>query len=206
MRLNGFIYGSYENQAATADQERTVNWFPEIIESPGAPARAALYPTPGVTTLATGNSNPGRAHFFENDREFAVIGSTFYEVSSTGILTSRGTVTLDDNPATISSNGDGGGQLFITSGTNGFVFNLSTNVLTQVTALNGKATMGGQLDGYFLALDGAASTLYISNLLDGSVWTTGSDFAQRSIASDPWISMKVLGRYVVLLGEQTSEV
>lgn len=207
MQVSGFIGGSYESQAVTADQERTINWFVEPIESPGARVRAALYPTPGVTLLATGASNPGRAHFFENGREFMVIGTIFYEMNSSGsTLTSRGTVAIDDQPATISSNGDGGGELLVTSGTNGYVYDLDLNTLTQIAALNGKASMGDQLDGYFLVLDGATSTLYTSALLDGTSWTTGVDFAQRSIASDPWVSMRVLGRYIWLLGEQTSEV
>ena len=206
MRVPGFIFGSYESQAVTADQERTVNWYVEPIEAPGATTTAALYPTPGVTSLATGASNPGRAHFFESDREFAVIGSIFYEIDSIGTLTSRGTVATNTQPATISSNGDGGGELFITSGGNGYYFTLATNTLTQITALDGKATMGGQVDGYFLALDASTSTLYISNLLDGTTWTTGTDYAQRSIAPDPWVAMQVAGRYIWLLGEQTSEV
>src|SRR5574341_191024 len=206
MRVPAFIGGSYESQAATAANMRTINWYLERIEVPGGTTQAALYPTPGVTTLATGTSNPGRAHFFEDDREFAVIGTIFYEIDTFGALTNRGTVALDSNPATISSNGDGGGQLFITSGSNGYNFNLSTNTLSQIAALNGKATMGDHLDGYFLALDTATSTLYISALLDGTSWTTGIDFAQRSIASDPWVSLKVNGRYIVILGEVTSEV
>ncbi len=206
MKVPGFIYGSYQSQAFTADQERTVNFYFENIESSGPSKSAALYPTPGVETLSTANATPGRAHFFENDREFAVIGTSLFEIDSFGLQTSRGTVAIDSNPATISSNGDGGGQLFITSGTNGYIFNLTTNVLTQVAALNGIATMGDHLDGYFLALNAANSTLYISNLLAGLTWTTGTDFAQRSIASDPWIAMKVVGRYIWLLGEVTSEV
>ena len=206
MRVPGFIGGSYESQAYTADQERTVNFYYENIESQGTSKRAALLPTPGVSTLSTAVVTPGRAHFFENDREFAVIGPTLYEIDSFGALTSRGTVATNSNPATISSNGDGGDELFITSGGNGYILDLPTNVLTQIVNLNAKATMGDHLDGYFLALDDASSTLYISKLLDGQTWTTGVDFAQRSIASDPWRAMKVVGRYIWMLGEVTSEV
>jgi hypothetical protein len=201
----GFINSSYESQSPTADQERTVNMYFEPMESQGATARYALYPTPGVEEIGEAGVAPGRAHFFENGREFAVEGTTFYEISEAGTFTSRGTVAIGSNPATISSNGDGGGQLFITSGDNGYSFDLSTNTLSQVAALNGLATMGDHIDGYFLALDAATSTFYISALLDGTSWTTGTDFAQRSIASDPWKSMKVNGRYIWLLGEHTSE-
>jgi hypothetical protein len=176
------------------------------MESPGATSSTALYPTPGVETIATATTQPGRGHFFEREREFAVCGATLWEIGEFGTPTNRGTVAIGADPATICSNGDGGGELFITSGGNGYVYNLAANTLTQIAALDGKATMGDFLDGYFLCLDAATSTFFISKLLDGTTWATGLDFAQRSTASDPWVSMKVLGRYVWLFGEVTSEV
>lgn len=206
MRLESFVGGSYEAEAVTADIERTVNWYPAQIEAPRATAQWALYPTPGVTELVAAANGPGRGHFFMDNREFAVIGTVFYEIDSAGTLTNRGTVALNSSPATISSNGDGGGELFITSGGNGYIFDLTANTLTQIAALNGKATMGDHLDGYFLALNSATSTLYISNLLDGLTWNTGTDFAQRSSAPDPWVAMIVAQSFVWLLGELTSEV
>lgn len=205
MEYPNFIFGSYESQSVTADQERTVNFYVERMESPGATTRAALYPTPGVELVGTATTTAGRAHFAMAGREFMVIGSAFLECNALGILTLRGTVAIGNNPATINSNGDGGGQLFITSGDNGYIFDLGTAAFTQVAALNGKATMGGHLDGYFLALDAATSTWYFSALLDGLTWPTGINFAQRSLAPDPWLSMIVNGRYIWLLGEQTSE-
>lgn len=206
MEYRGFIGGSYPAQAVTLDQERTINWYEEKSDSQGATSRACLYPTPGVESLATGASGAGRGHFAMDGREFCAIAATLYEVDASGNLTSRGSVTLDSGPVTFSSNGDGGGQLFITSGGNGFIFNLTTNALSAVAALAGKADVGGHLDGYFLALDRDTSTLYVSALLDGTTWNTGTSFAQRSAAPDPWIAMKVLGRYIWLFGEQTSEV
>lgn len=183
-----------------------MNWYVERAESTGASAPMSLYPTPGVETIGTASSLKGRAHFSQNGQEFAVIGDGFFEISQDGTVTSRGTVVFDSNPATINGNGDGGGQIFVTSGGRGYIYDLTTLVFSEVAALAGKATMGGYLDGYFLALDDATSTLYISALLDGLTWNTGTAFAQRSIAPDRWTSMKVNPRYVWLFGEQTSEV
>lgn len=206
MRYDAFIGGSFQAQSVLADNSRTVNWYPEVIEDKGATAKAALYPTPGVRTLSTYNLGNGRGHFAMSGREFAVIGTAFLEINGGGQTTSRGTVAIDSNPATISSNGDLANQLFVTSGGNGYIFALDTNTLTQITALNGKATMGGYLDGYFLALDADANIFYFSDLADGLTWTTGTNFAQRSLAPDPWLALKVVGRYIWLLGERTSEV
>ena len=209
MRLPNFCGGSYRSQSATVDQERTVNLYPERTESPGATSRMALYPTPGVETIVTFSSVGGRAHIFIGGREFLVVGAALVELDSDGAATHRNPslpLATDTNPATISSNGDGGDQLFITSGGNGYLFILTTNVFSQITALDGKATMGDQLDGYFLAIDANTGTMYSSNLLDGATWTTGVMFAQRNAAPDPWIALKVLGPYIWLFGEQTSEV
>lgn len=208
MRYPGFINGSFPAQAVTLDQERTVNLYLERSESPGATSQSALYPTPGVEEIFTADVTGGRANFFDSStqRQFVVIGTSFIEMNQSGLESFRGSVAIGTNPATISSNGSGGGQLFVTSGDNGYLFDLGTNNFQQIVALDGKATMGDHLDGYFLALDAVSSTLYISNLLQGLTWVTGVDFAQRSIAPDPWVSMKVLGRYIWLLGTETSEV
>ena len=206
MQYNGFVFGSYESQAYTADFERTVNWFPERLESTGGTSKWALYPTPGVSQLSIAANGIGRGHFQAAGREFAVIGTSLIEIDKFGTQTVRGTVAINSSPATFAYNGDGGDQLFVTSGTNGYIMNLSTNVVTQITALNGKATMGGQMDGYFIALDAATSTFYISNLLAGLTWTTGTDFAQRSKMPDPWVAMKVNPPYIWLFGTETTEV
>lgn len=206
MRYPNFIGGSYTALSINAAQERTVNLIPDAIATPGASTPMALVLIPGVTELSMAALGNGRAHFWEpaTEREFAVIGGTFYEVAQSGALTSRGTVALDSNPATISSNGDGGGQLLITSGGNAYYFVLATNVFTQIAALNGIATMGAHLDGYGLVFDAASSTVYLSDLLDFATWDP-TQFFQRSIAGDPWVSMIVSNRLIRLDGAQTSE-
>lgn len=207
MDYQQFIGGSYESQAWTADQERTINWYPEMLQAPGATRKAVLYPTPGVDALSfVSAGGVGRAHTFTEGREFLVIGNQFLEADSGGTLTLRGTVALNDQPATISSNGDGGRQLFITSGGNGYCYDLETDTLEQIAALDGRATMGDFIDGYFCCLDSSTSTLYLSNLFDGLTWNTGNQFAQRSLAPDRWVAMRVVQRFIWLMGTQTSEV
>jgi hypothetical protein len=179
--------------------------FEERLESPGATGDKALYPFPGLTLLATSGASPGRGQFAESGRLWQVVGTTFQEMDQSGNITVRGTVAADANPADITSNGDGGGQLLIVSGGNAYYYTIATATLVQIAVLDGKATRGDYLDGYGLVLDANSSTLYISALLDFSSWTLGTDFAQRSAASDSWVSMRVFGIYIALLGEKTSE-
>lgn len=205
MRFRNFIGGSYQSSALTADQQRTVNMYVERMENRGSSTDAMLVLVPGLDLISTASASPGRAHFYENEREFAVFGPSFVEITESGVMTVRGTVSTDANPATICSNGDGGGQLLIVSGTNAYYYDLATNTLTAIAALAGKATMGSYLDGYGLVLDSATSTLYISAVLDFSSWTTGTDFAQRSKAPDKWRAMRTNGQYIGLYGEHSSE-
>jgi len=219
MQYPSFVGGSYVSAAITADQEDTINWYVELMEVPGATTRATLYPTPGVTELADYVDGVGKAHFFEGSREFAVVGGSFIEIDSAGSTTLRGTVATGTAPATICSNGPQGGaeatdtgEIFITAGGsinsdgvgtggNGYIFNLKTNVFSQVRT--GATFQGGMLDGYFLALDADTNAFFISGLLDGLTWDA-SQFARRSSASDPWRALKVMNPYIYLLGQHTS--
>lgn len=205
MKWPAFIGGSFQPQSGTADNSRTVNLYVEPSQGEGATVPAMLLPTPGVDEISAAAVGPGRAHLFQDGREFAIMGHRLYEIDGAGTMTNRGTVGTDNRPATITTNGDVGGQLFITSNRNGFYYNLTTNVLTQIAALNGLAFQGAYLDGYFLNLDDRTSTVYISALADGSSWTL-TDSSQRSIGSDPFVSMIVCGRFLWLFGELTTEI
>jgi hypothetical protein len=201
-----FVGGSYTSQSPISDQELLMNWMVELMESPGATAKASLYPTPGVTSFATALSVGCRAMFTDDEtgRTFAVMGTSFVEIDIvTFAVTVRGAVATDGNPATISTNGVGGGQLLITSGDNAYCFDLGTNTLT--TELTGGATMGAVLYGYGLVFDKATGTVFLSDLFDLTTWDP-TNFFQRSINSDPWQAMHVTPYgYIVLPGTQTGE-
>ena len=204
----GFVYGSNESQSPWADCERTVNWYPELVDSSASPYNAALYPCPGQEVYFTAPDMNCRALFSMAGRCFAVLGARVYKVLDTNSasIVTGGSVVDDPNPAVIASNGDAGGQLLISSGSNAYLLTISTNALTLVSALAGKTTMVGMIDGYFLAFDAATSTFYISALNNGATWDL-TDYAQRSIAPDPWVAMVVDGsRQIWLIGEQTGEV
>jgi len=204
----GFVYGSNESQSPWADCERTVNWYPEQIESAASPYRSALYPCPGQKEYVTVADVNCRALFSMDDKCFAVMGAHVYEVlvTNSASIVTNGVVANDPNPAGIASNGDAGGQLLIASGTNGYLLTIATNTLSAVGNLAGITTMVGMIDGYFLAFNSATSRFQISALNNGASWDM-TEFAYRSIAPDPWRAMVVDGsRQIWLIGEQTGEV
>ena len=210
MNYPGLIGPSYQSQSPVADCEMLMNWYPERLETPYGRNRAALYPTPGFTPFvgaAQGITDVGcRAGFAMNGRSFMVIGAGFYELFGNQTVTRWGSVTQDQYPATISSNGAAGGQLLITSGRDAYSFVLATNTFAVIGALAGLATMGGMVDGYGLVFNGQNSTVYVSALSDFTSWTIGTNYFQRSIAPDPWRAMVIRRSEIILVGEYTGEV
>lgn len=215
MRYPGFIGPTYQSRSLNADAERTINLYPEVVESGQGVNDVVLYTTPGMTPFVVLADYPVRGMFSENDRLFVVSGTSFYEVDSGGVATRYGTVDSDGDPATISSNGHGGNQLFITTGGTGYIFDLEANSLIEISDLEflgnevgppaGTATRGAYVDGFFVVLDTANNKFQLSSLNDGLEWN-GLDVAQRSFGSDPIKAMQVDHREIWFLGEKTSEV
>lgn len=203
MKWPSFIGPSYTARSVQADCERTVNMYLEKIESPDGRFPWALYSAPGIGTAGSVSLSPGRAHFAQDGREFAVIGYGFYEIASDGTATLRASLENDGLPATISSSGDAGGELFITSGGVGYCYTLATNAITTVLASG--ANIGAYLGGYFLSLNTTTSTLRISDYLDGLTWDP-TQVALRASAGDKWVSMLVVHDEIWLAGSQTSEI
>lgn len=200
-----FVGGSYRVQNPVSGSEELINWYVERAESRGATSPQGLLPTPGYTAFATAVATGWRAAFTDDQtgRTFGVVGASFVEVSAGGVVTVHGSVAVDENPATISTNGVGGGQLLITSGSNAYSFDLGTNTLT--LEVSGEATMGAVLYGFGLIFNKATGRVRLSDLFDLTAWDP-TQFFERSINTDPWQAMHVTPYgYIVLPGTQTGE-
>lgn len=201
MKYRAFVGPSYTSQSGNAAIERLVNLYPEAMESEGAKVRYALYPAPGLEPYSALSASPVRGMFAQDGRMWAVGATGLFEVTETG-LSAVGAVLQDRYPATFCSNGDGGDQVLVTSGDSAYVLDRTSNVLT--LAVTG-ARVGAFLDGYFLVLDAATSTLAISDLLDGLTWNP-TQIAQRSAGADQWQSMIVSHRDLWLFGSESTEI
>jgi len=205
MRLPGFCNGSYPAFSANIDAERTVNLYPEIQESPSAKAQASLCPTPGFKTFCTLTQPSVRTLYAlpVDNRVFAVGGTVVYEVFSDGTFIPRDSIVGDVLPATCHYNGVGPNQCFITSGGHGYIYDVTTNVLTLDVVTN--VSRGDVLDTFFLALDSITHELRISESNDGINWDP-TQVASRSTASDPWITFVVASKKIILIGSETGEI
>ncbi len=112
----GFIGGSYTSWSPNADAARSMNLFPERIESAAATittaAKYVLYGTPGLTLFCTLPNVPIRGLWQGEGRTFAVGGSRLYELFSGGTYNDRGDVGNDGLPVQFFANGN---QLLVVS-------------------------------------------------------------------------------------------
>jgi hypothetical protein len=217
MQLRNFVGPSYTSQSRNADAERLVNWYPEVIESDGGKARVVYYPCPGKEQfISVPSATRGvRALFAEDGRVFAVIGNQFVELFVDRSSIIRGSVLDDGGVATISSSGLWGGQLFITSAFEGYIYDLVVNTLTPITDdgfPHGRAVMGLFTDGYFIVLAKAdpagpivGTYFQISELQSGLSWND-TQFGRKVDTSDPLVAIVVVRRELWLMGEKTIEV
>lgn len=188
-----FTGGYARSQSLVANPSTLQNAYTQVLP-PGSMTPRALYPTPGMTLFGTVAQERGRRFFSTaatNSRVFSVTGARLYEWFSDGSALERGTVAENLNPAVIFTNGAGGQQLGICSGGNFYVMDLLTNVVTQVAFLNGKATQGGFIGGYFLVFDINTGTVYQSDLYDGTTFDP-LNFYQRSVQADDWYAFFVM--------------
>jgi hypothetical protein len=205
----GFIGATDRVSARTVNAERTINWYPEIAT--GTPkAHSWLAPTPGLAPFVVLSAGPVRALFAEEGRCFAVGGAHLFEILASQTAIDRGTVGLDAYPASISSNGSDGHQLFIVSNGDGFIYDLDANTLTALDVATAPdfprpCRMGAFIDGYFLALQSQTDRFQISALEDGLVWDP-LDVAQVSQTTGIVRALVAVHREVWLLGSSSTTV
>jgi hypothetical protein len=200
----GFIGPTYQLRSLNAGAERLINMYPEKNESTG---EWSFQGTPGMLHRASIARGPVRALFAHNNVLYVVAADIFAKVDAAWTVTTIGTVRADQNPASISTNGDGGNQLLIISGKHGYIYNLSTEAFEEITDEDfpvDHALMAEFIEGFFIVLTDQ-NTFYLSALEDGLVWD-GTDVNQRSVSPDPWAVMRAIRGELFLVGGKTGDV
>ena len=206
--IPGFAGPSNTLASPTVNADRVVNWYPETVDPGASVVQKWLRPTPGVRLFGLFPGSPMRGLFELDGRVFGVSGIYFGELLSDGTIINAALVANDafDSSVSFASNGSAGHQLLFTSAGFGYIFDLITNVTTQITDPDFPANvqMCAFMDGYFLVSIRDTRRVAFSALEDGTSWDA-LDVFERSIASDNIVTMIRTHRDLLLLGSQTSE-
>ena len=165
--MKGFLSGTDVQRSLNLTDNRLINLYPTSNDDGSV---GALVATPGLELYATIPSAAIASGIYTSTvgRCFMVAGTTLYEITAGGTLTSRGTVTA----GTVSRMSDNGVELIIVNGTNGWLFTFATNVLAQITAAafpNGCKTVS-YMNGRFVVVEPNTQNMYVSDRLAGGTW------------------------------------
>jgi hypothetical protein len=137
------------------------------MQKDGEKTRMALYGRAGRSLFTTFGDTPARGGIAVGERLFVVHRGTLWEVNNAGTQTNRGTISTTTGRVDMATDGD---VILITTGTNGYTFNLNTNTLTLIADPDfpQAAKTCSWLDGNFIVDQGDGDQFQISP--DGIAW------------------------------------
>lgn len=161
----------------------------------------SAYGTPGLDLFGTLGSYAWRGFHVANGRFFGVVENGLYEVSTTGSITFLGSILTSTGRVGMADNGL---QLMIADGF-GYILNLTTNLLTQITSPGYPANTADVTyqDGYFI-VPSDNGQFYVSAILNGLVWDA-TDFATAESNPDALQRVYATNGELVLFGALTTE-
>lgn len=195
VQLTGPSYHLADRKAAV---QSAVNCYPQNLDA-GVSMMAA---TPGEVQIAALGSAI-RGSYVAGTRWFVVAASTLYELTSTGVATSRGTLNTTSGYVGMSENKT---QLAIVDGPNLYILTLATNVLTAIVSAGWRGSDNVyEMDGYFIFVDPDTDQFYISAIDNGSS-LNALDFSSADSSPDNIISHHVNHRQLFLFGDLSTEI
>lgn len=193
----GFVGPTYQSRSIVADCQRTMNLYPEIIESGSGKSRIVFHRVPGLRSFVTLPKSPVRAIFESNGTVLVAAGPRLYKLLSTGSYTEIGTIADGSGPVSIASNGE---QFFICSENHGYLYDGST--LTEAGPPS--PSQVAFIDGYFVTFSTETQTFWFSGLYDGATWD-GLDFGSAESDPDDLVALVADHREAWLFGTRTIE-
>ena len=199
------ILGSaYVARSVNAADNRMVNLFPEVIPE-GGKEPGWLQRAPGLRKLANVGDGPIRGLWAFNGGSavaFVVSGKYLYKLDHNWNATKIGYI-KGTEPVSMADNGT---QLFIAANGPGYIYNITTNTVTQIgdPDFPGAVTVG-YLDGYFVFNEPNSQKIWVTSLLDGLA-IDPLDFASAEGSPDGVVGIIIDHREVWVMGTNSTEV
>lgn len=191
---------SYHLDDWAVDCQRTVNLYPQVVESGNAPQVSALIPTPGLIKryeFATGSI---RGMYALTDRLLVVSGGKLYRIDKTGTIVEVGDIAgvnrviFADNSLHV---------IIVASKT--YKYTIANNTLTQITSDEFfGATDVTVLDSRFVWTVPKSGRIQWSGLLNTD--TTALNYATAETKSDDLVRTVTSSGQLWLIGEKTTEI
>lgn len=201
---------SYKHSSVKFDCQNTINMYGERGVS-GSADEWVWIGRPGSKLFgnATSGSGEGNRALFKTslNRCFAVNGNSLFEIQENGTDTLLGTLSSNTGRVSMAENGL---VIMIVDGINGYFFNLTTNVLTQITDpdFDQACSTVVYLDGRFVFNRINTDTFGITDLdvVDPASCIDGYQAGVAENSPDNIVGLAVFGRNLYVFGTQTYQV
>lgn len=121
--------GFYQDESPALSAMRCINWIPTVSEGPALNVTSLKQPY-GLSQFASTGLGACRGKWVVNEIDYSVSGNTLVSISSTGVVTTLGTIT---GTVRVDMADNGTFLVIVVPGGDGFVFDTSTSTLTQIT-------------------------------------------------------------------------
>ncbi len=206
--------GTYEHRFRDWNSQRTINWYPKISDSKSQEknkTNIALFPRPGLSSYVDLGGEAIRGMYtaltLTQERCFAVVGTSLYEINYDLSSTSRGSLTgmATGSNSKVYMACNGNSQLMIQDSLAAYIFDLTTNVLTRITSEDYPlGTTLDYADGYFVT-SGKDGRVHFSELNDGFTWP-GFNFFTPTFKPDKVKAIVTFREEIYCFGDETIEV
>jgi len=194
---------SYHLKDWAIDCQRTVNLYPQIIESGNTPQVSALLPTEGLNKLYDYGVGPIRGMYALTDQLLFVSGNKLYSLDKDGWLTTVG----DIDGADLVTFADDSLHVVI-SADSMYKYVIATKILTKLVINDDTGFFGATsvtfLDSRFIWTVPNSGRIQWSKLLSSD--TTALSYATAETKSDNLVRVIASNGQLWLIGEKTTEI
>ncbi len=224
----GFVGQAYEAPNPNQDRQRLINWYPEYSQDPKSKTPIALLGCPGLneifdfsvmtdgtTVSPTGGCRgiwvlPGGIQALWVVGHAVILTEMIVPATQSSIAqfskTFIGNLLTNSGPVCIRDNGPGGFAVIV-DGPNGYFYEISTRILTQiVSAAFFGADRCAFIDGWLIFNKPGTQTFYTTAPTPYTITFDATFFALKDSSSDNLITLFENNRELWLIGERTSEV
>lgn len=201
------VGGAYTDDTRPWSVQDTVNWLPVRIERPGGRSESMLRCAPGASVFCIpGPVAPVRGLHDVEGKLFAVIGTSLFQITPTGVAIPRGTIPGVGRVSMTHNQITGGNELVIANGYSGYVYNTKTEANAQQITDDGFPgfKVCDYVDSYIVGVEPAGRYWFTSDLAAATSYNT-LDRAEAESQPDRIVGLIVNHREVFVLGERTGE-
>jgi hypothetical protein len=199
------IGGSYTDDALSWAHQDTVNYLPVVAERSGTRSPSKLAMVPGMRVFGVNGTDPHRGGRDVEGQPYVVIGTKLYRIGTDGTGTACGTIPGTGRVQMTHNQIVSGNQIFISTGSSGYVYNTYTGALTQVTDIAFPGAKSCDFIGqYIVGVEPFGRYWFHSALVDATTYNSLDEY-QAETSPDRIMGLIASHNEVLIFGERTIE-